>query len=210
MEKDLIIVGAGHLGIDVYDLASAINKSSPKWSIRGFINDIDVDLSRFKLPIGIIGTIEGWTPSENEVFAMAIGSSRGKESVAEKLKRRGAVFETLVSPKASVNQTAELGEGVVIFAGALIAPCARIGNFANIGHSSILGIDAQIGDYSNTAARVNVYQDVMIGRRCQIWSQAVILNSVGDDAVVGAGSVVVNKVKPGTTVFGNPAKRVDW
>ena len=207
--KDLIIVGAGHLAIDVYDLAYAINKVSPKWNIKGFINDVEVDLTRFKLPVGIIGPIEGWVPSGNEVFALAIGSPSGKERVAKKLKMRGASFETLVSPSAGVSGTAEIGEGVIISAGALIAPCARIGNFALIGHSSIIGFDAQIGDYSNTAAWVNVYQDVVVGRRCQIWSQSVILKAVGDDAVVGACSCVTRKVKSGATVFGVPAVRID-
>ena len=32
---------------------------------------------------------------------------------------------------------------------------------------------------------------------------------VGDDAFIGIGSVVINNVKAGTKVFGNPAKRID-
>lgn len=209
--KDLIIVGAGHLGLDIYDLACAINihNALHQWRIKGFLNDIPVDLSRFQLPMGILGTIEDWVPSENEVFALAIGSPAGKERVADKLKRRGASFETLISPTAGVNRTAVVEEGSIVFGGALIAACARIGKFCSIGHSSIIGYDAQIGDYSNTAAFVNVYQDAIIGRRCQIWSQAVVLKSVGDDAVVGACSCVARKVKSGATVFGVPAVRID-
>lgn len=207
--KDLVIVGAGHLGVDVYGLICSINRCSAKWNIKGFINDVQVDLTRFQLSVGIIGTIENWQPSSNEVFAMAIGSPLGKEKVAHKLKARGAAFETLISPNAGVDKTAELGEGVTVFAGSQIAPCAKIGNFACIGNS-IIGMDAVIGDYSNTAAWVNVYQDVNVGKRCQLWSHSIILNAVGDDAVVGAGSVVISKVRPGTKVFGNPAKRMDF
>lgn len=207
--KDIIIVGAGHLGIDVYGLLCSINNSSRKWNIKGFISDIPLDITRFSLPVGIIGSIVNWQPSSNEVFAMAIGSPLGKEQVAEKLKARGAMFETLISPNASVARTALIGEGVVVFAGSQIAPCATIGKFACIGNS-IIGMDATIGDYSNTAALVNVYQDVSVGKRCQLWSHSVILNKVGDDAVVGAGSVVISKVRSGTKVFGNPAKRLEF
>ena len=32
---------------------------------------------------------------------------------------------------------------------------------------------------------------------------------VGDNAVVGAGSVVMRAVKPDTTVMGNPAKKME-
>lgn len=207
--KDLIIVGAGHLGIDVFSLVANLNIARQRWNIKGFINDIPVDLSKFRLPIGIIGTIEDWVPSPNEVFALAIGNPKGKETVAKKLKARGAVFPTLVNLQARVADTAELGEGVIVFNGSQIAPCAKIGDFSVIGHS-IVGMCSEIGAFSNTAAWVNVYQDVTIGKRCQLWSHSVILNSIGDDVVVGAGSVVVNKVKSGTTVFGNPAKRMDW
>lgn len=49
---------------------------------------------------------------------------------------------------------------------------------------------------------------VRIGRNVWIGSGAIILPgvSIGDDAIVGAGSVVTRDVTPGTTVAGNPAR----
>jgi serine acetyltransferase len=32
---------------------------------------------------------------------------------------------------------------------------------------------------------------------------------IGDGATIGIGSVVISNVKPGVTVFGNPAKKID-
>ena len=69
---------------------------------------------------------------------------------------------------------------------------------------------SSIGDYSNTASYANIYQNVTVGSHVQIWSHAVILKDVEDYAVVGAGSVVVKKVKSGTKVFGCPARKVDF
>ncbi len=50
---------------------------------------------------------------------------------------------------------------------------------------------------------------VRIGRNVWIGGGAIILPgvTVGDDAVVGAGSVVTRDVAAGTTVVGNPARR---
>jgi maltose O-acetyltransferase len=49
---------------------------------------------------------------------------------------------------------------------------------------------------------------VRIGRNVWIGSGAIILPgiSIGDDAIVGAGSVVTRDVPPGATVMGNPAR----
>ena len=53
--------------------------------------------------------------------------------------------------------------------------------------------------------RETVIEDgVMLGANCSI----VCGVRIGADAVVGAGSVVVNDVEPGTTAVGNPARRV--
>lgn len=49
---------------------------------------------------------------------------------------------------------------------------------------------------------------VVIGRNCWIGGGAIILPGVtiGDDAIVGAGSVVTRDVPAGATVAGNPAR----
>jgi maltose O-acetyltransferase len=49
---------------------------------------------------------------------------------------------------------------------------------------------------------------VRIGSNVWIGGGAIVLPgvSIGDDAIVGAGSVVTRDVPPGTTVVGNPAR----
>jgi maltose O-acetyltransferase len=51
-------------------------------------------------------------------------------------------------------------------------------------------------------------KDVVIGSRVWIGGNSVILPGVkiGDDATIGAGSVVTKDVAAGKTVKGNPAK----
>ncbi|MFE1599122.1 sugar O-acetyltransferase [Methylobacterium sp. ID0610] len=51
---------------------------------------------------------------------------------------------------------------------------------------------------------------VRIGRNCWIGAGALILPgvTVGDDAIIGAGSVVTRDVPAGATVVGNPARPV--
>jgi len=208
--KDIIIVGAGGFGREAYYLIKTINAVAPRWNIKGFINDIPVDLKSKKIDVPIIGTIKDWQPSENEVFAMGISSPAGKEKIAKTLKPRGAIFATLISPKANVCPTAEIGEGSIISYPSTIGDCAKLGSFVNVA-GSMVGQDAEIGDFSTTTGYVNVTNS-KIGKRVFIGSHAVILNDrrVGDDSFVCAGSIVFHNIKPNTKVWGNPAKKVDW
>lgn len=206
--KDIIIVGAGNLGLDVYGLIQEINEKQPTWRVKGFLNDFPVDLSNYQINEKVIGTIKDWIPSPGDHYALAIGSPTGKEMVVKSLKDKGCIFETLVSPFAFVNKTAKIGEGSIILSTSKIAPCVQIGSFVVIGDTT-MAAESSIGDFSNTASYVNIYKNIRIGKRVQIWSHSVVLNHVGDDATIGAGSVVISKVKKGIKVFGNPAKKVD-
>ncbi len=52
--------------------------------------------------------------------------------------------------------------------------------------------------------------DVLLDEGVLLGSHAVVLPgvTVGAYAVVGAGSIVLRKVRPGSTVFGSPARQV--
>ncbi len=212
--KDIIIVCAGDTAIEVYALIESINEEAQKnggekvYRLLGFLEDNpNIKLPEYvKEPI--LGKIVDWKPIGEEVYAMGNSTPRTKELLANKLKERGCRFETLISPYGRVKPHAEIGEGSII-----ISYCvnngAKIGKFVNI-QGSMIGGHADIGDYSTTLGFANV-PNAKIGKRVYIGSHAVVLGtSVGDDAEVCVGSIVVSKVKAGTKVFGNPAKRVDW
>lgn len=207
--KDLIIAGAGGFGREAFALAKKINAIEPQWNIKGFINDIPDALDGIKIDAKIIGTIRDWQPSDNEVFVVGISNPSGKEKVANILKSKGAQFATLISPTANIGDYVEIGEGCVIGSRSSIGSCAKIGNFVHIA-GSMIGLDSVIGDYTTTTGFSNI-ASAKIGKRVFVGSHAVVLNNltVGDDAYICAGSIVFSKVKPGTKVFGCPAKKID-
>lgn len=206
--KDIVIIGAGHLGLDVYNLIQRINAVTPTWNLVGFLNDVPSEILKYT-DKSLIGPIKGWNPRNGECYALAIGATHEKERIANEFKAKGAQFPVLISPDAIVNRFARIDEGAMVMSTSKVGPGAHVGKFAVVGDTTI-AMEAELGDYSNTASYANIYKQVKVGMRVQIWSHSVILNSVGDDAIVGAGSIVISKVKPGTKVFGAPAKRVDF
>ncbi|MFA6601141.1 MAG: hypothetical protein WC352_07200 [Candidatus Omnitrophota bacterium] len=99
-----------------------------------------------------------------------------------------------------------IGAGTTVEKGAfsdtVIGEGVKIDDLVQIGH------DAVIGDHSMIAAGSVLCGQVKIGKHCWVAPQASILQkrTVGDKAVVGLGAVVIENVKAGTVVVGNPAK----
>ncbi len=98
----------------------------------------------------------------------------------------------------------DIGEGLYIgHFGTIILPSqGRIGNNCNIAHTVTLGI-AGDGDRKGVPA---------IGNRVFIGAHSMVLGKVtiGDDAMICAGSVVTRSVPPRAVVMGNPSKVVSY
>ena len=75
----------------------------------------------------------------------------------------------------------------------------------HIGTSTLVSFDAAILTHDFVGNR---HMDTFIGSNCFIGARAIILAGirVGDNSVVGAGSVVIADVPPNSIVAGNPAK----
>ncbi len=206
--KDLIIVGAGGLGKEVLQCVKDINRKGQRWNIKGFIDDNPDALANVKCDYQIIGAIKDWQPNNNEVFVCGIATPKVKEKVTQSLKSKGAVFETIISPRAYISDFVTIGEGTVIL-GYSIGPNVVLGNFTSI-MGSMIGQESVIGDFSTTTGYVNV-ANARLGKRVFVGSHSVILNgrTIGDDVFVCVGSIVMRNVKAGNKVFGNPARRVD-
>ena len=50
------------------------------------------------------------------------------------------------------------------------------------------------------------FTQVHIGRNCWVGSNSTIMADIGDDCVIGAGSVVTRPIPPGQVAVGNPAR----
>lgn len=207
--KNLIIVGAGGFGREVLQCVKRINRIKPIWNIKGFIDDNLKALEEIECDYQIIGTIKDWQPKDNEYFVCGIATPKVKEKVVKIMKSKGAVFETIISPRAYISDFVRIGEGTVI-TGFTIGPNVVLGNFTSI-MGSMIGQESIIGDYSTTTGYANVVS-ATLGKRVFVGSHSVIMNglNVGDDAFICVGSIVIRNVKAGTKVFGNPARKVDF
>lgn len=207
--KDLIIVGASGFGREIAQYIEDINKEANTWNILGFIDDNLEALKGIEHEYKVIDTIHGHTPTPDVAYVCALALPKVKRKIVELLESRGARFITLVHPTARVSQYAKIGHGCVITPNSNINTEAIIGDFVAVLASGI-GHDASVGNYSTLSGHVCVNGHVQIGTDVYVGCGALIAPSkkIGDGATVGIGSVVISNVKPGVTVFGNPAKKL--
>ena len=188
--KQLIIIGAGGMGRTMYSNALECVGYGTEFIVKGFLNDFP-SLDQFENYPPIIGTIENYQPQDEDVFVCSIGDKQRKQCI-EKIQGRGGEFINLIHQTARFYTNAKLGKG----------------NF--IGAYTVIGNDAQIGDFNSIDTHVTCVGGIIIEDHVNIHTSAVISHNVvvESEANVGACSFVIRRVKSGTTVFGNPAKKL--
>lgn len=130
-------------------------------------------------------------------------------------ERLGAVGDgTVIRPPfhCDYGSHIHLGTGVFLNYNCVILDVAevRIGDGTQIGPAVQIYAADHPRDPQARAEGLELARPVRIGRHVWIGGGAILLPgvSIGDDAVVGAGSVVTRDVAAGATVVGNPARVV--
>lgn len=207
--KNLIIIGAGGMGRTVYSNALESVGYGEGFTVKGFVDDNLEALDGFPNYPPVIGTIRDYRPQADDVFVASIGGA-SRRACMEEIIRRGGEFITLVHRTARLLANVKLGKGNFIGAYTVIGNDAVIGNYNMIQSYTVIGHDARIGSWNRIDTRVTCVGGVVIEDEVSVYSSAIISHNVVVEAGarVGAMSFVIKRVKAGTTVMGNPAKKL--
>jgi sugar O-acyltransferase (sialic acid O-acetyltransferase NeuD family) len=210
--KNLIIIGARGYGREVYNWATQCNQYNSEWTIKGFLDDKKDALDRMNYPVEILSSVENYEIIQDDVFVCALGGVAFKKKYVSLLIDRGAEFINLIHPTAIIHDFVNLGTGVIVCPNSLISNECVIGDFVTIQSYSTIGHDCVVGKWGHLNAYSFMGGYAILEEEVTLHTRATILPGlvVGKGATVGAGSIVIRKVKPGVTVFGNPAKTIDF
>jgi sugar O-acyltransferase (sialic acid O-acetyltransferase NeuD family) len=205
--KQLIIIGGGGMGRSVYCIAQGCYGYGDLFEVKGFLDDNLHSLDGFKGYPPIVGTIDEYDIQKDDVFICSIGDTKIKKMVCEKLKMRGASFISLVHKTAIIRQNAFIGNGSIVADYAHVGADCSLGEHSLLQSYAITAHDCTIGNYVRIDTHCVCVGGIIIEEGAKIHTGAVISHNVvvGAWATVGATSLVIKKVKSGTTVFGNPA-----
>lgn len=210
--KHLIIVGARGWGREVSWHAKKCLGYGTEFDIKGFLDDKADALDGLGDFPPILGPVETYQPQADDAFTVALGYPDAKRKYVEILLNKNVEFLTLIHKDAIISPTAKIGKGCIIFGGVSISVNVTVGNFVTFQRYSTIGHDAVIGDYCmfNSFSFMGGYSKIGEGSELSTHSQIIPHVSVGKNCMVGAGSVVIRKVKDNTSVFGVPAKKIEY
>ncbi len=210
MENPVLIFGAGTLGKITLDIFNRNNVL-----VYGFLDD---EKSLHNTEIGEIVVLgdtddDGFLKivgNKTEAF-VAIGNTKIRKKIVEMLNERRKVMPVnAVHEKAAVSDDASIGHGNLIMANATVNPFAKIGNHCIVHSGAVVDTGAKVSDFVTIGTGAMVNTNVEVGEGAFIGSGVIIVSGlkVGKNARIGAGSVVIEDIEAGSTVFGNPAKKV--
>ena len=205
--KALYIVGAGGFGREVYGWLHDMG-NTPDWKFSGFLDDNPDALKGLDYAEGVVAPATDFQVNAKQLFVCGIGDVQTKIKLCQLLLDQGAVFLTVIHPTAVIGKNVRLGHGVVLCPGVVLTSDIEVGAMTMINCQSSAGHDVRIGDWCTISAHCDLTGHTQLGRGVFMGSGARIIpgKSVGDHAVVGAGSVVIRSVANKQKVFGNPAR----
>ena len=206
--KHLIIIGARGWGREIYALAQNCRGYNTDFDIKGFLDDKVSALDDTPGYPPIIDSVEHYEVQENDVFTCAMGDAHWKRHYAEIILNKGGRFISLIHKTAYIGKNTRLGQGCIVCNDVSISCDIQVGDFVTFQRLVDIGHDSRIGNFAHLGTKCFMGGFSEIGEETTIQTNGIVLPhiKVGNNCLVGAGAVVIRKVKDGQTVFGNPAK----
>jgi sugar O-acyltransferase (sialic acid O-acetyltransferase NeuD family) len=206
---NVVVIGAsgqGKIAIDALEKAGEhrivgwIDSFKPAgtvvygYQVLGTENDLPLLLDRHQIYGGIIG----------------IGVNEIRHQLLTKIRKLAPNFRFInaIHPSVQLARGTQVGEGVLMMAGAVVNSDSKVGSFSTLSTRASLDHDSTMGDFAYMAPNAATSGGVHIGDFCFIAVGASILHnvSVGEHSVVGAGSTVVKDLPAHVVAYGTPAK----
>ena len=210
MTDDLVLVGCGGFGREVLEIVGAINRAADTWRVIGALDDqpreVDMVLLRDRSIEHLGGAALLAELPATTYAVLAIGTPAVRRDISAQHADRP--WATLVHPAATLGRDVTVGAGTVIAPGARLSTHIDVGAHVQIDQNATVGHDTRLGDFCRLNPQACISGNVDIGTGAYIGANATVLQglSVGQDSIVGAGSVVVRDAPAHLTVKGVPAR----
>ena len=207
--KNIVLIGGGnqaHYTIDIvnkegkYKIVGIIDSEHEigvnrfGYQVLGRQEDIKSLIDEYAIDGGIISVGDNWIRSHIATGILAIKPDFN--------------FVNAIHPSVVIGENVEIGAGVVVMAGVIINPKAKIGNFAFLATGAQIEHDCIIEDFASVSAGSIMGGYVHIKKYAAVTLGVTIVDrvSIGENSVIGSGSLVTKSIPDNVLAYGAPAK----
>ena len=123
--KNLIIIGAGGMGREIFSQAMLCKGYNTNYKIKGFVDDNKNVLRGFAGYPNVIDTVTNYIPEADDVFVCSMGNVIQKKRSIQTILGKGGKFINLIHTEASIGRNVKIGEGCIIFGKVFIHEICR-------------------------------------------------------------------------------------
>ncbi|MGV3665409.1 MAG: acetyltransferase [Leptospira bouyouniensis] len=202
MKEPLLLLGAGGHAKSCIDVIEA----EGRFQIVGLIGS-EEERGKEILGYKIVGTDKDLLQAKSisNHIIICIGQIKNFESRYQMffhLKKLGFSLVSVVSPKARIARSAQIGEGTIILHNVIVNSDVKIGNNCIINTGSILEHDVRVGDHTHISTSCVLNGGVTVGDCTFVGSGTIVKEtvSIGSKVIVGMASKVLKTI-PDSTFF---------
>jgi len=208
MNKKALIIGAGSYGEVMLTYLEEAG-----YEIVGFIDDDVSKIGQTIHGIPVVGSFDDIVSRsffiDFDVAFCSIGNNKTRVSYLSGLRMLGYETPNFIHHSAQITKDTSIGKGCYIFPNSTIMPHAQIEDFtiisigSSIAHHTIIKKGSLISSGVSIGAYVTVGEQSIVGIGATVKSGPI---KISDNALIGAGSVIINDVPANAVVVGNPGK----
>ena len=204
----VVVYGAGGNGREIAETIIAARAAGADWDLLGFLDDALELEGTEVMGLPVLGPGEWLADHPKAQPVMGLGHPRDRRAAAEKTSNLGRAWATVIHPSAVISPSAKVGEGCVIFVGAILSNGCRLGRLVQVGFNSIVHHDTEVDDLVAIMAHVTLAGNMHVGEGTflGIGTSTRQGTSIGEWTMVGAGASVVKDIPAYCVAVGVPAR----
>lgn len=208
--RRLLIYCAGGQGRETLKTARSSIDAGLGWEEIFFVDDERAGGEVNGVPVlSLAECLKRFSPEESG-FQIASGEPFLRRRLTERVLSQGQRLESVIHPAIELSPFQEIGSGVFIGEGVVLSDNITLGLCACLNANATIGHCTSIGKFTVVSPGAVISGGVSIGSGVYIGTGAILRDEIeiGEDCVIGMGSIVTKNIPAGVVAYGSPCKVV--